>query len=446
MYNNPVSFIKVTTATVIDFIAAAKNRIIFAKPSFFKNEIEAIINTKKLRNISSEIYMEAGDEAVRYGFGETSALKLINDNVEMFNIYTANRIRIAILVVDDRALVYTPNLAFIEGELEDLTFPNGFLCNEDVTEDIVRQFDAKNTSNIEIDSIDNVIIFPGVNISLLKSNEAITDIANSIETLERNPAVDPAKLKRVNFYRNNYKIVKMQVWGVRINNKSLNIKPFYSLLPDVNERIKSSWNIVTSKDIDELQDTKLFEIELDKIKEEFKEYLFDAGRFGCIIDVKKKEEFVKSINKLKSDFKSYLKNEPNEEAKKRFKNNNQKTDLKTILDKSRKELENYLLKLCPEFEELKGKIFSEYRNLKKEYENKQKNEEEIIKEFVSLFILNKLKFIDVDEIIERIDIKLDWFDVSDELLFENEDFKKIIDQHGLELRKNSVGYETNIKN
>lgn len=444
MYNNPVSFIKVTTNIVIDFITAAKRRIIFAKPSFLKKEIEAIIDTKKLRNIFIEVYMEAGEDAVRYGFGETSALKLIHGNLEMFNIYTANRIRIAVLVIDDRALVYMPNLAFIEEELSELSFPNGFLCNKNVTEDIVSQFEAKDTNNIEIDNVDNVIIFPGVHIPLLKSNEIINGIKNSIEILDQNPAVDPAKLKKVNFYRNNYKIVKMQILGVRINNKSLSIKPFYSLLPNVNERIKSSWNVITSKDVDELQSTKLFEKELDKIKDQFKEYLFDAGRFGSIIDVKKKDEFIKSINKLKSDFKSYLKNEPNEEAKKRFENKNQKSDLKTILDKSKVELESYLLKLCPEFKEFKEKIFSEYRNLKMEYEYGQKNEEEIMKEYVSLFVLNKLKFTDVDELIERIDIKLDWYDVSDELLFDNEDFKEVIEKYGLELRKNSVGYERNV--
>lgn len=448
MEQNAMSFVKVNTSTVIDFIASAKNRIVFAKPSFLKKEIEAIIDSKKQTDIFVDIYMEAGESAIRYGFGETLALELLNDNVGLFDIHVAKKIRIALLVVDNNALVYMPNLAFIEEESNELSFPNGFLCNEDVTENIIRQFTAKDTVNIKLGNADNVINLPGCHIPLLDSEEVISGIKTSIENLKKKPAIDPANLKKVNFYRNNYKIVKMQVWGVRINKKSINIKPFYSLLPEVNKRLKSSWNILTTDDINELQDTKLFERELNIIIEDlYKKSLFDIGRFGYIIDVKKKEEFIESINNLKVDFKSYLGKEPTKEAKVRFKINDinnkiHKSDLKTILERSRKQLEEHLLKLCPRFEVFKGKIFSEYRNLKMDYDNKLKNEEKIMREFVSLFVSNKLKFTDADEIIEKIDIKLDWYDISDELLFENVDFIKSIESYNLEVRDNTSGYES----
>ena len=184
MYNNPVSFIKVTTNEVIDFIASAKKRIIFAKPSFFKNEIEAIIDTKYQEDIFVEIYMEAGESAIRYGFGETSALELISANIGLFDTHLADRIRIAILIVDNNALVYMPNLSFIEEESNALTFPNGFLCNEDVTEDIFRQFTARNSDNIIMEKLENVLFFPGVNILSLNNDDAvINNMESSIKNL-----------------------------------------------------------------------------------------------------------------------------------------------------------------------------------------------------------------------------------------------------------------------
>jgi hypothetical protein len=68
--------------------------------------------------------------------------------------------------------------------------------------------------------------------------------------MNNNPAVDSARLRKVSFYRNNYKIVKMQVCGVRIKNNSINIKSFYTLVPNItNERLKSSWSVFTSDDI-----------------------------------------------------------------------------------------------------------------------------------------------------------------------------------------------------
>ena len=39
-------------------------------------------------------------------------------------------------------------------------------------------------------------------------------------------------------------------------------------------------------------------------------------------------------------------------------------------------------------------------------------------------------------------MKLVWYAISDELLFEDEEFKKIIGQYKLELRDNTIGYES----
>lgn len=47
----------------------------------------------------------------------------------------------------------------------------------------------------------------------------------------------------------------------------------------------------------------------------------------------------------------------------------------------------------------------------------------------------------MEKIIDSIDFKIIWYDVSDELLFENEDFKKYIDEKKSEIRDNSEGYE-----
>lgn len=448
MNSSSVSFIKVTTNEIIEFISSAKERIIFVKPAFFKKEIESIFQGSKQNDPLVTIYMESGDSAIRYGFGETDALELLNEKLGKIEVHIANRIRVAILIVDDRAIVYMPNLTFIEEESKELTFPNGFLCNKEVIEDIVKQFVPNQTANKKIEKLDNVVILPGGHIPLLDSNVVANDIIKSIENLKKNPAVDPAKLNKVNFYRNNYKILKMQIWGVRINNKSINIKPFYSLLPEINKRLKSSWNIFTLEDINKLQNTKLFEVELSKIKEEYKDYLFDAGRFGSIININKKEEYIKSINKLKDDFKNYLGKEPSDEVRNRFEMNItnkesqvKKINLEEILQESKKQLEQHLLKLCPKDDEFLEKVFRDYRHLRKELKNNQKSVDEVLKEFVTLFVSNKLKFIDAEEIIEKIDIKFDWYDISDELLFDNDDFKEIIKQYNLEFRENLIGYK-----
>lgn len=57
-----------------------------------------------------------------------------------------------------------------------------------------------------------------------------------------------------------------------------------------------------------------------------------------------------------------------------------------------------------------------------------------MKEFVKLFVMNKLKFPDVNDIIKKIVIKLDYYHISDEMIFDNKDFQKLMDEYKLDLR------------
>lgn len=140
MDNNAVSFIRVSTPEIIKWISSVKNRIVFAKPAFFKTETAAILTVLEEREIDVTIYMEEGESAIRCGFGETAALELIARNAKSINLHTVKRIRVGILIVDDRAIVFMPELVFIEEESNDADlFPNGLLCSKEITNDIVNQ-------------------------------------------------------------------------------------------------------------------------------------------------------------------------------------------------------------------------------------------------------------------------------------------------------------------
>lgn len=444
MSDNAISLVKITTDEILNLISSAKNKIIFVKPAFHRIEMEAIVSVAE-KGIEVTLYLEAGDSAIRYGFGETNALKLLEENLDLVSICLAERIRVGILVVDDNSIVYMPNLTMIEEESSNLSFPNGFLCSSQITKDIVKQFLSSQNEDMNNQKADNVIIFPGGYIPTSAADVVIDDIKTSLENLEQNPAIDPIKLRKVNFYRNNYKILKMQICGIRIRDKQISLRPFYSFLPEIDKRLKSSWEIFTSEDIDLLQSTKLFEMELEKLK---KEYLIDAGRFGYIIEVNKKGKFIKELQVLKEDYKQYFCGTASEEVVKRFEDNiedKSETDRVPICELikiSRMNLEQYLYSLCPTENEFLSKIFSKYRHLKRGYTvNNVEEMSNVIVEFVSIFVFDVLKFPDLEQMINNIDIKWDCYDISDELLFENPDFESIISEYNLDFRDNSSGYK-----
>ena len=70
----------------------AQKRVIFAKVSYFKEEIEVLIALVKNKNVRCELYFECDDKTVRYGFGDTDALKLIRVSKELFTIKFVNNV------------------------------------------------------------------------------------------------------------------------------------------------------------------------------------------------------------------------------------------------------------------------------------------------------------------------------------------------------------------
>ena len=87
------------------------------------------------------------------------------------------------------------------------------------------------------------------------------------------------------------------------------------MLDNRDEREARSWNIFSTDDLKKLGDTKLFYSELKKIIEN---YLLDAGRFGYILNIYKKQKFDKEIKKLKDEFIEFIKGENKENKNNRF--------------------------------------------------------------------------------------------------------------------------------
>lgn len=442
-------FVKVTNNRITEFIHQAKHRILFVKPAFYKCEIENIISVKEKNNIPlCELYLENGDEAIRFGFGERDALELISEKQDLLTVQLVDRIRLSILIVDNNCLIFSPSIAQLDKEDNPSDFPNGFYGDKNVVEMIITKFPTYtlntpiNHGIDEIEAINNP--FEEIEEIMGSHHKGITqELEKTINQLDENPPINPSKLHKINIYRNNYKILKRQLIGIKVKNKKINLKSFYKMLSTNNERLLSSWNIFTNDDIRSFQDMTFFENELQLIDNDF---LLDIGRFGLLIETSNKEEYQKRVNTTKQEFIDFL-NGDMKEGKNRFleyrtKGNSKAKSLNQVLEDSRSHLIKYLLTLANAEESFELKIFDEDRSLKREYENENINIDDVFITFISNFVDNKLKFPNKEELIEKIDIKNDIYDISDELLNNNEDFDFYIKKYDLDnLRRYNEGYE-----
>ncbi|QRG65994.1 hypothetical protein [Brevibacillus choshinensis] len=441
-----LQFANVTDARITEFINQAQTRIIFVKPAFYNWEIDLVLNIIKERQVYCELYVEKNDNAIRAGFGDIHALKMINENKDLLHPQVKNSIRMAIIVVDNRTLFYMPKIIFLDEEDDHNNFPNGLFGDTDITRLVLDKFPV---TKIDVPEMEEYRI-PFELKQIESSHQEIVDkeLGDVLKKLEDNPPVDPNKLKRIHFYRNNFKLLKIQLRGVKIENRKINIKPFYKLLSDTQERLNSSWDIFLQEDVKDLEDMTMFQSEIQAINSQ---YLFDSGRFGYLIQTDKKYEYSTKIQEVKEEFISFIKGNPKaenrfekikEQATNSQEKNSFKTGINTILTKSRVELANYLKKQCENDEGFFQRILKDRRSFKWAYENKQLTKKEVVNQFVDDFIDDKLKFPQEDDILERIDILLDYYDLSDELIYENEDFKKVLEKHKLdEVREYEEGLQ-----
>jgi hypothetical protein len=425
-----IKFVSVTDSYLLSFIKDAKERIVIVKPAYKLGEVEAILDIIKNKNVKCKVYLEAGEQSIRNGLGEAESLNLIQKNFDILNVQLMDKIRIAIIIIDNKSVIYTPNISLFEENCIEEIIPNGLLGNSAITE----QIDIELFNNEKQLLINGEKLFLSLNSELAKDRyiNIEQNICKTINNLSVNPPIGLTRLRKVNFYRNNYKLVKIQSIGIRIKNKKISLRPFTLMLDNRDEREVRSWNIFSADDLKKLGDTKLFYSELRKIIEN---YLLDAGRFGYILNIYKKQKFDKEINRLKAEFIEFIKGENKENKNNRFykliKFTNSKTEdnLQSILDNSRELLTQYLLKVSKDDRKLENEIYKKDRLLVLERNEKGLSEEEVRKVFIKRYITTTLKFPTSKDIIDRIDVKVDYFDISDELINDNNDFKKVINKH-----------------
>ena len=203
-------FVKVTRSSLLDFIGKARERVIIAKPGYSSEEVALLKNLSESSAINCTLYVDPSEEAVRWGFGDKDALAVIQEHLESLHVQTAKKIRLSVVIVDDSALIYVPVALSWEEEPKNIIYPNGFIGGTDIAVSFLEQISG---SDSESRSEEKVIPFPGCEIPSKAAENIREEIAQTQKKLEKNPPVDPAKLRTVTVYRNIYKLVKIEIRG-----------------------------------------------------------------------------------------------------------------------------------------------------------------------------------------------------------------------------------------
>lgn len=428
-----VQFTKVTKESVLSFLGEARNRIVIAKAGYFSDEIEKLLTLAK-KDVRCNLYVDTDENSVRYGFGEQVALELINANLKLLNVQSANYIRMAIIIVDDAVMVYSPVALSWEEVPEQIDFPNGFIGGKELAGSLLRQIEGE---PIEIN-------IEGMNIAIQtcpviqKTPEEIKEeIATTISGLKANPPVDPAELRKTTFYRHKYKLLKMTLHGVRIKNKSISLRPFNNMFSKTNLRLKSSWNVLTREDVESLVSINDFLMQASAI---IAKHTFDAKRYGTLIELKNIRPLENCIAFQVYELIDHM---MEEEAGDAVQDKKQaRKSLVDLLKESRTALVTYLFPQAMEESGCWSQLFANDQTLYRQMQEEKIPEEDAVKQAVETFVDHRLNFPKAQEMIDLIHVEFDYYDISDELLAK-EDFVEIVERCEIEVRDYQEGYEKN---
>jgi len=416
-----ISLVKVDQNLIIDFIRSAEKRLLIAKPSLFPEEVAAIRAVLKKQNCNCQVFLEEGDNAVRLGFGKIEALKDFLSLTDRIKIVMADSIRLSLVLVDKKALFFTPPaLAWEEGVSSDRLFhPNGVWLSGAWVDQIFSIYAENKKPDADLRSLpQNVIPFPLGILPSFTEAESIEKIEKTIRALEENKPVDPTRLRKIQFYRNHFKIVRIEVEGANLRNKSVSLRIFNKFFKEREERLKSSWQVFTPDEVKDFSSVTEIYDRIDKVKSEHQ--VIPIGRFGNLIDLSEKSNFEMKIRLIESSIKG-------QKESKSVEATSLQINLKEALKNSKENLLKYLLLQFNSDEEAVGKLYSSEPFLKKIAGNSHSSEKALY-ERLEAFIDEKLKFPSYETIVSSLNINLDYYDVSDELINESEGFKAFLEK------------------
>lgn len=441
-----IRFVTMTEADLVTLLRQAQQRIVIAKPAYFVEEIEAILETIKSKRVSVSLFMEVGTESIRRGLGEQKALEQIGSNIALLGVQTVPRINAGVVVVDDKVAVFSPQALDPNRPEDEQMFPDGIMGGKNIARQLLDNLRQPNTQ-LPLQAKSHVVPFPTPQVMKAPPSEVVQQIQRATQELTDNPPVDPKELRKVTFYRNSFKLVKVTVYGIKIRNLKISLKPFNQLLSTVNEHLLTSWVLFKPEEVSKMESIALFE---SKMREVLENFTYDAGRFGFIIAVTSKKDFKATVRSLEEQYTDFMKGEVTNIEENAFAcaQTNQAAGgvaLGEYLEESRSELQKHMLKVCENDPSFMDRVWGD-RRLVRLY-GKVRNGEALARtEFIEQLIANNLKFPNEQELISRIQVKLDYYDISDELLTQNTDFSDIFDKHkeklsSDDLRALSEGYE-----
>ena len=297
---NNKTFTCVNNDMLCSIIESATKHIIYAAPSIWENVAKSLCAfCEKNENANLRIIIDADPDAFRLGFGNQAGLKLLVD--KQLEIRRATGLRIAVLVADEQAWVYspTPQIIFEQPTQKisnavkvNVEFAKQILLSVAPDISIVPKEDILEESIIAVDLTPEI----GVEVFTKQDIEII-----EIE-MEKNPPREFDADREVRVYQGYIQFVELSLSGCRLVGQTITIPKYLLEISDdkLRERVKTTCRMIQNKGGFSAK-MQVIEAKVRKIRQEFLKSL--GERYGSVMLRRRQEEFDKKLNEIQEELK-----------------------------------------------------------------------------------------------------------------------------------------------
>ena len=106
-------FVALNDAAISHLIGRASNRIVLISPSVSETVAEALVERRRAEpNLGIKLIVDADYDSILLGYGEYAGLKKVHD--AGIELWSEPKLRIGVLIVDERSWIYSPTAQIIE--------------------------------------------------------------------------------------------------------------------------------------------------------------------------------------------------------------------------------------------------------------------------------------------------------------------------------------------
>jgi hypothetical protein len=291
------TFTFINDSRICEIIESAQNHMIYAAPSLSKAVAEALLNFAGRKKDGFRIIVDADAEPFQLGFGNFKGIELLNQN--NIEIRKAKGLRIAVLVADELAWVYSPTPEIIFSQPDD-QINNAVSVSKDFAQQILVSIAPE--FNINADILDTSVLpnssIPEIGVEVFET-ENLKEIK---QELEINPPQQFDAKRKVRVYEGHFQFVEIQLSGCQIGSHKISIpKTLLNIAktPDLKNRIKTTFQLVNEDSVV----LNKFDAISDAVNELRDNYTDSLGRFGRIIQRKIRNKFDNRVEEIRKEIK-----------------------------------------------------------------------------------------------------------------------------------------------